>query len=97
MGVDIAAQQPRQLTPELQQAADVVVTVGEAAIDSLPGPYYETRDTTSLRFAASRLRNPSGWSASISSARSTACTTASLRPPETPEEGNDSAYGSVRP
>ena len=38
VGVDIADQQPTQLTPELQQAADLVVTVGEAEVDPLPGP-----------------------------------------------------------
>ena len=41
VGVDLTDQQPRQLTPELQQAADVVVTVGEAEVDPLPGPAYE--------------------------------------------------------
>lgn len=51
VGVDISDQQPRQLTPELQQAADVVVTVGEAEVDPLPGPRYETWeiDEPSLR------------------------------------------------
>lgn len=51
VGVDISDQQPRQLTPELQQAADVVVTVGEADVDPLPGPTYETWqiDEPSLR------------------------------------------------
>jgi arsenate-mycothiol transferase len=42
VGVDIGDQQPRQLTSELQQAADVVVTVGEAEVDPLPGPTYRT-------------------------------------------------------
>ena len=41
LGIDIADQQPRQLTPELQAAADVVVTVGEAELDPVPGPRYE--------------------------------------------------------
>lgn len=51
VGVDISDQQPQQLTPELQRAADVVVTVGEAAVTSLPGPAYETWtiDEPSLR------------------------------------------------
>lgn len=51
VGVDISDQQPRQLTPELQQAADLVVTVGEAEVDPLPGPRYETWavDEPSLR------------------------------------------------
>ena len=51
VGVDIADQQPRQLTPELQQAVDLVVTVGEADVDPLPGPRYETWavDEPSLR------------------------------------------------
>ena len=51
VGVDISDQQPRQLTPELQQSADVVVTVGEADVDPLPGPTYETWqiDEPSLR------------------------------------------------
>lgn len=51
VGIDIRDQQPRQLTPELQQAADVVVTVGEADVESLPGPRYETWevDEPSLR------------------------------------------------
>jgi arsenate-mycothiol transferase len=44
IGVDISDQQPRQLTPELQRAADVVVTVGEADVDPLPGPTYQTWD-----------------------------------------------------
>ena len=42
VGVDIGGQQPRQLTLELQQAANMVVTVGEADVDQLPGPAYET-------------------------------------------------------
>ncbi|MGI8457021.1 MAG: low molecular weight phosphatase family protein [Propionibacteriaceae bacterium] len=51
VGVDITDQQPRQLTRELQQAADVVVTVGEADVEPLPGPTYETWeiDEPSLR------------------------------------------------
>ena len=51
VGVDITDQQPRQLTPELQQATDVVITVGEADVDPLPGPRYETWeiDEPSLR------------------------------------------------
>ena len=51
VGIDITDQQPRQLTPELQQAADVVVTVGEADVDPMPGPRYETWeiDEPSLR------------------------------------------------
>ena len=44
VGVDISDQQPRQLTPELQQAVDVVVTVGEADVEPLPGPRYESWD-----------------------------------------------------
>ena len=42
VGVDIADQPLTQLTPEVQQAADLVVTVGEAEVDPLPGPAYET-------------------------------------------------------
>ena len=51
VGVDISDQQPQQLTPELQRAADVVVTVGEANVEPLPGPTYETWevDEPSLR------------------------------------------------
>lgn len=51
IGVDISDQRPRQLTPEAQQAADVVVTVGEADVDPWPGPAYETWqiDEPSLR------------------------------------------------
>jgi len=51
VGVDISGEQPRQLTPELQRGADVVVTVGEADVDPLPGPTYETWqiDEPSLR------------------------------------------------
>ena len=51
VGVDIADQQPRQLTAELQLAADVVVTVGEADVEQLPGPSYEAWqvDEPSLR------------------------------------------------
>jgi arsenate-mycothiol transferase len=51
VGVDITDQRPRQLTPELQRSADVVVTVGEAEVDPLPGPRYETWtiDEPSLR------------------------------------------------
>jgi arsenate-mycothiol transferase len=44
VGVDISDQQPRQLTAELQQAVDLVVTVGEAEVVPLPGPSYETWD-----------------------------------------------------
>ena len=46
VGVDISDQQPRQLTPELQQSADLVVTVGEADVEPLPGPRYETWEIT---------------------------------------------------
>jgi arsenate-mycothiol transferase len=51
VGVDITDQRPRQLSPQLQQAADVVITVGEADVDPLPGPRYETWeiDEPSLR------------------------------------------------
>lgn len=41
VGVDITDQQPRQLNPELQQAADLVVTIGVADVEQLPGPRYE--------------------------------------------------------
>ena len=41
VGVDIAGEVPRQLTPELQRAADVVVTVGEAEVEPLDGPRHE--------------------------------------------------------
>ena len=41
VGIDIADQQPRQLTPQLQRAADLVVTVGEAEVEQLDGPRYE--------------------------------------------------------
>ena len=45
-GVDISDQQTRQLTPELQQQADWVVTLGaEAQVDPIPGPRYETWET----------------------------------------------------
>lgn len=51
VGVDISDQQPRQLTRQLQQSVDVVVTVGEADVEQLPGPAYETWqiDEPSLR------------------------------------------------
>ncbi len=51
VGVDVADQRPQQLTPELQRAADVVVTVGEAEVEPLPGARYETWsvDEPSLR------------------------------------------------
>ena len=51
VGVDITDQQPRQLTPELQQTADLVVTVGEAEVEPLDGPDYEVWeiDEPSLR------------------------------------------------
>ena len=42
VGADIADQPLTQLTPELQRGADLVVTVGEAEVDPLPGPAYET-------------------------------------------------------
>ncbi len=50
-GIDISDQSPRQLTPERQVAADVVVTVGEAEVEPLPGPRYEiwAVDEPSLR------------------------------------------------
>ncbi|SER06376.1 arsenate-mycothiol transferase ArsC [Microlunatus flavus] len=51
VGVDIGDQRPRQLTPALQQAADLVVTVGEAEVQPLDGPRYEVWeiDEPSLR------------------------------------------------
>ena len=51
VGIDISDQQPWQLTPELQQAADLVVTVGEAEVKHLDGPRYEVWniDEPSLR------------------------------------------------
>lgn len=51
VGLDITDQQPRQLTSNLQQAMDWVVTVGEADVEQLPGPRYETwqADEPSLR------------------------------------------------
>ena len=51
VGVDISDQQPRQLTPELQTSADLVVTVGEAEVEALAGPHYEVWeiDEPSLR------------------------------------------------
>jgi arsenate-mycothiol transferase len=51
VGVDISEERPHQLTAELQQAVDVVVTVGEADVEELPGPVYETWtvDEPSLR------------------------------------------------
>jgi arsenate-mycothiol transferase len=51
-GIDITDQQPRQLTPELQQQADWVITLGaEAEVEPVPGPRYETWniDEPSLR------------------------------------------------
>jgi arsenate-mycothiol transferase len=45
-GIDISHQHTRQLTPELQQQADWVITLGaEAHVDPLPGPRYETWET----------------------------------------------------
>lgn len=45
-GIDISDQHTRQLTPELQQQADWVITLGaEAALEPLPGPRYETWET----------------------------------------------------
>jgi arsenate-mycothiol transferase len=45
-GIDIADQHTRQLTPELQQQADWVITLGaEAHVDPIPGPRYETWET----------------------------------------------------
>ena len=51
VGVDISNQQPRQLTPEMQQAADLVVTVGEAKVERLDSLQYEVWeiDEPSLR------------------------------------------------
>jgi arsenate-mycothiol transferase len=51
VGVDVADQRPRQLDADLQHSADVVVTVGEAEVDPVPGPAYErwTVDEPSLR------------------------------------------------
>lgn len=45
-GIDIADQHTRQLTPELQQQADWVITLGaEAEVDPIPGDRYETWET----------------------------------------------------
>ncbi len=45
-GADISDQHTRQLTPELQQQADWVITLGaEAQVDPVPGPRYETWET----------------------------------------------------
>lgn len=42
LGLDISDQHPRQLTPELVQASDLVITVGgDAEVEPLPGPAYE--------------------------------------------------------
>ena len=41
VGIDISDQEPRQLTPELQRSADLVVTVGEAEVEPVDGPRYE--------------------------------------------------------
>ena len=51
VGVDISNQEPRQLTAEMQQAADLVVTVGEAEVEPMDGPQYEAWeiDEPSLR------------------------------------------------
>ena len=51
VGIDVADQQLRQLSPELQQAADLVVTVGKAEVKHLDGPRYEVWniDEPSLR------------------------------------------------
>ena len=45
-GIDISDQHTRQLTPELQQQADWVITLGaEAQVDPISGPRYETWET----------------------------------------------------
>ncbi|MDN5762245.1 MAG: low molecular weight phosphatase family protein [Microlunatus sp.] len=45
-GIDISDQHTRQLTPELQQQADWVITLGaEAEVDPIPGDRYETWET----------------------------------------------------
>ena len=45
-GIDITDQHTRQLTPELQQEADWVITLGaEAQVEPIPGPHYETWET----------------------------------------------------
>ena len=45
-GIDISDQHTRQLTPELQQQADWVITLGaEAQVDPIAGPRYETWET----------------------------------------------------
>ena len=51
VGVDISEQGPRQLTAEMQQTADLVVTVGEAEVEPVEGPRYEAWeiDEPSLR------------------------------------------------
>lgn len=51
VGVDITDQEPRQLTPELPESADLVVTVGEAEVEHLQRPRHEVWqiDEPSLR------------------------------------------------
>lgn len=45
-GIDISNQHTRQLTPELQQQADWVITLGaEAQVEPVAGPRYETWET----------------------------------------------------
>ena len=67
VGVDVSDRQPRQLTPELQQTADVVVTVGEAEVDPLPGPAYETWEIDERRgeAVAGALRAGDGFEIDI--------------------------------
>ena len=51
VGVDITDQEPRQLTPELPESADLVVTVGEAEVEHLQRLRHEVGqiDQPSLR------------------------------------------------
>ncbi|MCX6468273.1 MAG: low molecular weight phosphatase family protein [Corynebacteriales bacterium] len=46
VGVDISAERPRAIDPDLLARMDVVVTLGrEATVDSVPGPVFENWDT----------------------------------------------------
>ncbi len=45
VGADVAGHQPRQLTDELMQAADLVVVVGTAEVTPPPGVVLEVWDT----------------------------------------------------
>lgn len=46
VGVDISAQTPKVVTPDMIRWADVVVTLGrDAAVEQVPGTRFETWDT----------------------------------------------------